>query len=353
MMSRENISDHDLAEKLEREVSTVRGVIEGTVAIDEDLAGRFAASIGGTSSFWLKRQVNYEAALARAADGVSAPDARAWISQFPVKEMSDHGWVKRPEDRHELIKSYLAFFDVNGPKEWESRYKNSISGVSFRTSPTFHSKLGAVTAWLRKGEQEASRVKVGTWNKEELVSRLPALRALSKLKSPISFIPKIQGICAEAGLAVVVLKAPTGCRASGATRFVNPSKPIVILSFRYLSDDQFWFTFFHELGHVILHGETITFVDDDDVDSQNPDSRKEDEANRFASDTLIPPDKMEKLRTLPLQKFDVIRFAVSLDIAPGIVVGQLQHQKLIGPQQMNYLKRRYTWDEINRATANL
>ena len=52
---------------------------------------------------------------------------------------------------------------------------------------------------------------------------------------------------------------------------------------RYKKDDFFWFTFFHEAAHLLLHSKKETFVDDgtdNDV--------IENEANDFATDFLIP-----------------------------------------------------------------
>jgi hypothetical protein len=52
---------------------------------------------------------------------------------------------------------------------------------------------------------------------------------------------------------------------------------------------------------------------------------------------------------LRLRPREVIRFAVLVGVSPGIVVGQMQHRRIIGPHQLNYLKRRYGWDEIREA----
>ena len=67
------------------------------------------------------------------------------------------------------------------------------------------------------------------------------------------FLPKLQALCAEAGVALVFVRAPRGCRVSGASRLVTPEKAMILVSFRFRSDDQFWFTVFHEIGHLILH----------------------------------------------------------------------------------------------------
>jgi Zn-dependent peptidase ImmA (M78 family) len=122
---------------------------------------------------------------------------------------------------------------------------------------------------------------------------------------------------------------------------------MIVLSFRYLSDDQFWFSFFHEIAHLLLHGIGATFIDGEAAEA----SEKEGEANAFSAGVLIPAERQEELMSVRGRFRDVIRFAVSIGVSPGIVVGQMQHRKLIGPHQLNGLKRRYDLDEIRAAVG--
>ena len=114
-----------------------------------------------------------------------------------------------------------------------------------------------------------------------------------------------------------------------------------MLSFRYLSDDHFWFTFFHEAAHLILHREKYIFLEGDDRLS----SDEEEEANKFAADTLIPPEFQAEMMSLPAETRAVMRFARKVGVSRGIVVGQLQHRGLLRRNQLNNLKHRYTWSE--------
>jgi HTH-type transcriptional regulator / antitoxin HigA len=131
---------------------------------------------------------------------------------------------------------------------------------------------------------------------------------------------------------------------SGASRLVAPDKAMVLLSFRHLSDDHFWFTLLHELGHLLLHGANA-FVDADDTYLD----KREREANEFASSCIIPPARWEDFVDLQFDKDSVIRFGVSLGIAPGLIVGQLQHREAIPRNRLNFLKRRWTWANIEAA----
>jgi Zn-dependent peptidase ImmA (M78 family) len=113
-----------------------------------------------------------------------------------------------------------------------------------------------------------------------------------------------------------------------------------MLSFRHLSDD-FWFAFFHEAGHLLMHGENSIFLEGDDSLS----TVEEEEANTFAASTLIPTDYHDELTNLPTNGIAIMRFARRIGISPGIVVGQLQHRGILRRNQLSNLKRRYTWTE--------
>ena len=136
-----------------------------------------------------------------------------------------------------------------------------------------------------------------------------------------------------AGVVVVFVPEVPRCRISGAAWWATPNRAVIILSDRYKKDDYFWFTFFHESAHVLLHSKKETFVDDG-----SDDDLLENEANRFAADLLIPPDKATRLPGLTTEA-DVSAFAEELGIAPGIVVGRLQHDGVWGWNRGHGLKR--------------
>ena len=313
LMAQREMSVRQLAENFVTTLGTVRGVLDGAVDIDLEMAGKLSTNVGGSPAFWAKRQSKYEEALSRAAEAVPNDVGAAWLRKFPQKELSDYGWVKKQPRRADAIKSYLAYFGVRGPEEWEERYSDILTDIAFRTSAKFESRIGPLSAWLRQGEREAALVPTSTWNSEYLRSQLSELRKLSKFKSPGRFIPELRRLCAAAGIAVVFVRTPSGCRASGATRFVAPGKAMIALSFRYLSDDHFWFTLFHEIGHLILHGMDATFIDSEDT-SEND---REKEANSFAASVLIPLDRYEEMLSLNARANSIIRFAVSVGVAPG------------------------------------
>ncbi|WP_050627364.1 ImmA/IrrE family metallo-endopeptidase [Bradyrhizobium viridifuturi] len=345
LMEERALTSETLAKLLGCDTATIHGLLSGSVAVDEHLATGLSRYVGATPSFWRARQVKYFEALSRAANAIPRERGSDWIKLFPHRDMAQYGWVGRHTKQDELIRAYLAYFGVSTPQEWSDRYEQSMKETAFRTSPSFTSKVGAISAWLRRGEIEAAAISCASWQPDLLRKLLPEIRILTKAKSPDYFLPRVRKMCADAGVAVVFVRAPAGCRASGATRFISRNKAMVVLSFRYLSDDHFWFTFFHELGHLLLHKSSMTFVDGEPGIS----GELEAEANAFAADVLIPPSRRDELTDLSAKSERIIRYAYSIGVSAGIVVGQMQHRNLLSPKKMNYLKRRFKWDEIGAA----
>ncbi len=324
----------EFARELGQEFDVAEGLLHGRVSITLAIARRLEEIVGGSVQFWMSRDFQYRDEANRLAAA-----SEAWVTDLPLGDMVKYGWLKQKPRLGDELSASLSFFGVTSVAEWHRRYSQVEELATFRTSPSFDSKPAAVAAWIRQGEVEADGIVCRPWDPNKFRSALIEIRALTRLKNPENFIPKLRDLCAAAGVAIVILRAPTGCRASGATRFISREKALLLLSFRHLTDDQFWFTVFHEAAHLLLHSKNKLFVDG----IEQPSSLEEEEANEFAAITLIPQEFQAELRTLPLNTLRVIRFAGNVGVSPGIVVGQLQHLGLISHDQLNRLKRRYRW----------
>jgi HTH-type transcriptional regulator/antitoxin HigA len=124
-----------------------------------------------------------------------------------------------------------------------------------------------------------------------------------------------------------------------ATRWLSPSKALIQLSLRYKTDDHLWFSFFHEAGHILKHGKRDVFRKGTTF---LMDETKEEEANTFAADFLIPRREYLNFTSKnTLSKVNIKKFASQIKISPGIVVGRLQHDKLLPMSHCNDLKVRF------------
>ncbi|MEF2549079.1 ImmA/IrrE family metallo-endopeptidase [Aurantimonas sp. E1-2-R+4] len=340
LMLRRGLTTKDVAKHLHGGMATLRSLLDGTASVDKPRAAALAEHLGGTVSFWLKRQANYEVALERAVDRAAATEGEDWLLlQVPGEKPRGRLSV---EKRRSEVRRRLTFFNVGTLNAWDARYGRICSNTLFRKSETFTADDAATLMWLRMGELGADLVDTRTWSAGNLQDRLDEIRKLSKVKDPGLFLPKLRELCSEAGVAVVAKRAPQGCPASGASRMVAPDKAMILLSFRGLSDDKFWFTVFHEIGHLLLHG-ACTFVDAD-MDGVD---EVECEANQFASRCIVPERNADEFEQLKPAREEVVRFSVRVGVAPGLTVGQMQHGRMIRQDQLNYLKRRWKWDQLD------
>ena len=217
----------------------------------------------------------------------------------------------------------------------------------------YEGQPNATAVWLHEVRRQASALNAGAWNREQFGSRLDDVRPLTHDKDPGRFIPKLQEICAESGVRCVVVRAPSGCTASGAAFFLDDGSGVIALSARHLSDDHLWYTFFHEAGHLILHEESEPHVETFDESTNETPDTEEAEADEFARIHLVPPSVLGDLPShrKPHAK-EVLRAATRGKVAPGVIVGQLQHGPgPLGYNNLNSLKRRYKWNGLILETA--
>lgn len=338
------MSSKELSDLLEYSLERTERLLSGRDAITRDVAKLLAERVGGSEKFWISRENNYRNEVARLQSSGNATAARAWLNELPLKDMQTLGWIPTHKNLEENVAACLKYFGVANVKEWRSKYSQFLSAVSFRTSPTFKSEPGAVITWLRFGEIKSETITCHKWDARGFERSLINMRRLTRKKDPALFVPELRKLCADHGVALVIARGPKGCGASGATRFLTDQKAMILLSFRYLTDDQFWFTFFHEAGHLLMHSHKALFLEDGSEVSL----KEEHEANLFAQNILIPPEVRAEFLSLKPNKDSVMKFAVKIGIARGIVVGQLQHQRRIEPSQLNFLKRRYTVEDLKR-----
>ncbi len=330
ILTMQGLSRRDFAHAMSFTASDVETLLQGRRRITNEIAHRLKKTLGVSIQFWLRRDRQYLLDLSRL-------EATEWLKILPVTDMLRFGWIKGSvPDR---LASCLQFFEVSNPREWHTKYAGMISQFSFRTSPSFSSYQGSLVTWLRQAERATASVQCARWNPERFEAMLSKARSLSIKKHPHSFIPILTNLCAECGVALATVRAPSGCRASGATRFLSKTRALLLLSFRYLSNDHLWFSFFHEAGHLLLHDKRGVFVEG--VDGSL--SRREREANTFATNILIPPEHQSNFRNLKTTRNEIIKFARLINIHPGVVVGQLQFIGRLRRTQLNSLKRHFVW----------
>ncbi|MFI0357275.1 HigA family addiction module antitoxin [Actinomadura sp. 9N407] len=326
------MTQRQLATRLGLTPKHVNQLVQGLVPLSPDVAARLELVTGMSARMWNRLEADYQTTVTRLRQRQDFAELAAWVqNEIPVKELVKRGVLpSTPKDPGSRVQQVLTFFGVAHLETYRELYESPAA--DFRQTKAFKAEPGAVAAWLRLGELAAQDVHCEPYSKAGIEAALPRLRQLTVQPSEI-FFRLVRDICAANGIAVVVIPEITGARACGATKWLSPDKAMVMLSGRYKKNDQLWFTFFHELGHVIKHSKKDVWIEN----SQNREDPSELEADGFARDLLIPPRKASRLSSLA--SLDEVRlFAMEIGIAPGIVVGRMQRDGHLGYSVGNKLK---------------
>jgi HTH-type transcriptional regulator/antitoxin HigA len=338
-------SQAELAQRLGFSPKHLNQIIKGKAALSEDAALRLERVLGSTANFWLNREAKYREHLARIEAHERHKSWISWLDKLPLDELKKAGIIPNEritaKSKADLVEPLLRFFCVASPEQWEQRYNTGME-LAFRRTRATQSDIGAISSWLRLGEIEAEKIDGPNYNRAKFEKALKSIRNLTT-KPPEQFEPELRRLCIEAGVAFVLVPSVPKAHVSGVARWLNAHRPLIQLSLYGKTNDRFWFTFFHEAAHILLHSEDSgekKAIYLDDLNADNQDSKEEQEANQWAGEFLIPSAYNDHLTGLR-SKEAVKQFAHKMNIHPGIVVGRLQHEGVIELSWMNDLKDRF------------
>jgi len=326
----------ELAVRLGFSAKHVNELLKARAPITAETAERLELVFGASADFWLRLEANYQQDLVRLQQLDALAAESDWLKELPLSWIKKQGWVEACSHPGRQMQACLKFFAVASVPAWREQYGRPLA--AYRASTAFEKKEGAVACWLRRAELQASAIDCRPYDAKVFREALVEIRSLTLLCEPRVFLPLLTERAAAAGVAVVFVPAPPGCPISGATRWLSPVRAMIALSLRHKSDDHLWFTLFHEAGHILRHSKKTTFVDG--LDGLN--AEDEAEADRFAADLLIPPSASKSLNGLRAQA-DIEQVAQAIGVAPGIVVGRMQHEGWLPHTHLNGLKVKYSW----------
>ena len=327
------------AEKCGISNKTVSQIIHGKSAITPEMAIKFERALGNSASLWINLNADYELNLAREADQRNLISQKDWVKKFPIKQLVEYGIIPKRHKIVDNLSSLLSFFGVGSVTAWNRYYLSP--DVSYRKSETFDSNTHAVATWLRIGEILSEQIYCTPYSKESFKNAIQEIRSFTA-SPPDNLQNEMVNLCKESGVALVFVPELPKTHISGVTKWLTSEKAMIILSLRHKMEDHFWFSFFHEAAHILLHGKTEVFIDD----THNTKAPKEVEADRFASNILIPPKRLSLyLEEKKVSQTTICEFAKEINLSPGVVVGRLQHDKVIPYSWYNKLKRKFEFSD--------
>ena len=320
------LKQKEFAERMELSEKHISKLLNGEVLLTTDMALRLEMVLGISAKFWINLEAIYREKIAKIELENNLDEDEELLAKFPYKKMADLNWVKKTSSKIERVYNLRQFFEVN---RLGLLLENKKINVLYRRVNNNEVSDYALMVWAQKAKLESRNIKTSPINIRGLIKYLPEFRKMTS-KNPDIFCDDLIKMLASKGIALVFLPHIGGSFLHGAT-FYNGNKIVIGLTVRGKDADKFWFSFFHELGHIIL-GHI----------NKDYDNEMENAANEYAKETLINTnDYISFISKNEFTEKAIISFARKIDIDTGIVVGRLQKDGYIPYNMFNNLKTKY------------
>ncbi len=333
------MTQRELAARMDRPPQAINEIINAKKVITPETAIGLEKVLGISATFWLNLEASYQLTVARNRERETLAHLKEVLTEYPITEMIKRGWIQAGRDTDSRLKALSGFLGLANPAP-----QNYGQIVGFRMTQAGQQSFlpGSLAAWLRRGEIIAEEIGATSYNREAFLEALPQIRAMTE-SSPEAFLPAMKNLCLEAGVAFCLVQELPRSGANGVTRWIGDDRPVIQLSIRGKWADIFWFTFFHEACHVLNHmGQSRVIIQGAAADPDMVDV--EEEADRFAGDFLIDPhDWAQFCSAKNFGRSAIVDFAKDIGIAPFIVLGRLNKEKLVPYNRLSDLKKRYKW----------
>lgn len=322
------LSQKEFALRMGMSEKHISKLINGDVQLTPEVAVRLEMVLGIPAKFWNKLEATYREKLIKANAENEMDSDKELVKKLPYREMSKNGWVPETREATEKVIYLRKYFEV---VNLEIIKDMKLSKIACRRLAETEKGNLALLAWAQKAKLEARAIETSLIDLKTLKEKLPEIRSMTAM-NPADFCPKLIEMLSGCGIALVFLPHIGGSFLHGAT-FCDGNKIVVGLTVRGKDADKFWFSLFHELGHILLgHINQSDGTTDED----------EEAADNFAKETLIPTVEFNAFTSLnDFSKTSICSFAQKQNILCGIVVGRLQKEGFINYNRCNDLKTKY------------
>lgn len=336
------MSQVELAERMGKTPPKVNDIISGKEPISITTAFQLEKVLGIDAQFWLNRELIYREKLSRIEQEEKLEESVEWLKTQPLRELKSNGYIETAKIGSKMAEECLKFYGVASPNQWESIYVDQYISSEFRKSETHKSTLGSLAAFLRIGEIELRKLKLRNFNKELFKENLIKIRDIIRTH-PENFAMLLKNFCEEAGVALIYTPKISKAPVSGVARWIG-GNPVIQLTDRFKTNNHFWFSFFHEAGHILLHGKKDVFIEN--IEETEKNTAKETQADDFANKFLLPVDVTSELSKERVTEKEIRQIARKYNTHPAIVLGRLQHLKVVPYSFGNSLKLKVTLNDI-------
>lgn len=330
----------ELANRLGRPLQAINEIIKGKKSITSTTALELEDVLGIPSHIWIGLETEYQIVIARQEELKQMEEESKFIKNFPYTDLVKLGFVKATKIAIEKVDELKRFFGV---AKLVQIPQVKTYEAAFRIANQDNVSKEAIACWIQAGRLKAKEKQTEKFNKKKLKNNLLKIKSLMNIELNEA-IKEIQQVLNNCGIVLVMLPHFKNTKVHGATFWIDNDKAVIAMTLRGGFSDIFWFSFFHEIGHIMLHPKREVFLEDGCIDSKL--KKQEDEADKFASDILINEKEYNKfISENNFTRELIIDFAKKLNVKPSIIVGRLMHDNIIkfNDYQLSSLRDRYKW----------
>lgn len=332
------ISQAEFAVRVGTTAKTISKLVNGKENLSREIAENLSVMLGTSVDMWLNLQTQYEEKIAE------INIQKKLDEQEVIAKMLDYSYfvrvaglpkTRKIKDKIVNLCNYFKIANLSILKQDDFLVNYRMSGSSTRQEKNMIN----AKAWLQTAINFSQKEKIKDFDENKLKEYLPKIRKMT-MQEEAEFMPELKKILTECGVVFIVLPHLKNSGVNGVVKWFGHKRVVLAVSDRGKYSDIFWFSLFHEIGHVLQMKIKKTFVSYDDVNKIN--DELESDADRFSCEFLIPNNEYDEfIEQANYNIVSVKKFAEKIGIHPGIVVGRLQHDKIIRPEQLNELKTKY------------
>lgn len=338
LLQQYGISQKELSIKTQTSEKHINEIINGKKSITVSFAKKLENVFKPSASFWINRQNIYDERIEsiRVIENISQEE-KDIVSLFPVQELSKYGYIKAGRNIVENVLSLRKFAATSNLLETPNVLNYMLAGVSFKKDKTSSkSNDYKLYSWLRMCQIETeSTYNPNNYDEKKLKESLPKIKELSLLEDFSIAYERLISILYECGINFKIVKNFKSLPVQGFIKTVNNNVSLCT-TIKWHREDVFWFTLFHEIGHLLSKRNSYAFIDFQDDE--------EAKANNFARDYLVSTTSYSELEQ-NISERSIKRCAKTNNVCPAIVVGRLEKEKKILPNQYKYLIRQIVFAE--------
>lgn len=335
VLEENDMSQEELATRTGYSPKHVSEVINGKKGISSEFAKRLAYVFTMPMSFWVNLQGIYDKEILEYKEKESIESEELNIVKklkSIIKFAEDNSLIKKTDNEVEKV---ILLRNLCGINNLANIKFLPMPQVAFRMSESID--IDVLYVWIRINELLAKQNEVkNDYDVEVLKKNINNIKKCMFLNINEAVV-KLTQIFGKCGIIFRVSKNFKGAPVQGFIK-KHKNKIILVMTIRGAFADIFWFSLFHEIGHLI-NGDCETQL----IDYNYTKSPKEEAADKFASNTLIDQEEfITFLESKDYSKSTIEKIAKKNNVEPFIVVGRLQ-KELNDYKLLSDMRLRYVW----------